>query len=251
MNRAITFLMSLLLACIVLGAKAEIIQVPSEYGDTPTGYWGHPNAKAVVISLPGGDGSRGIAAQNPPRPGWLGAGLYDDGLDSVLMDSNVSLGWSSISPRYTKEHLARIKSVIEFYQNKLHKPIFLMGHSNSTISVAEFLNQSPENQKMLAGAIISSGRNETDISPPLNLPILFMHHEEDPNGRWTAYSHSQSLYEEVKKFNLAPTEFATVHGGESGEASTAGHHMYQGSLEEATKYVYEFVLRQLNRSMVK
>jgi hypothetical protein len=236
---------------VSVAASAEIIQVPSEYGDTPTGYWGHPNAKAVLISLPGGAGSVDIVSRNPERPSWIGAGIFDDGIDVVLMDSAVGLGLSNLGARYTKEHQARIKSVVEFYQNKLHKPIFMMGHSNSSISIAEFINKSPEHQKMLAGIILSSGRNETELDPPLNLPVLFLHHEDDPNGRWTAYTHSQSLYEDVKKFNLSPTEFATVHGGENGDASTAGHHMYQGSLEEATKYVYEFILKTVNSSTKK
>ena len=227
---------------------AEIIQVPSEYGDTPTGYWASPNSKAVVMSLPGGAGSFNIAGRNPPAPTWLLSTLHQDsakggGVDIVFVDSPFPIG-PNISPRYTKEHLVRVESVVKFYKEKLHKPIYLMGHSNGTISLAEFLNRSPENQQLIAGAIFSGSRNETTLDGQLNLPILFLHHAEDPNGRWTSYDNAHSLYEKIKKVNKSSTEFESVHGGESGDPSEGGHHMYIGSFDEAAKYVENFISRQ-------
>jgi hypothetical protein len=227
-----------------LSAQAEIIQVPSSHGDTPTAYWSYPNSKAVLMFLPGGAGNFNIASKNPQKPFWLNSLVFEKGIDVVFVDSNVSLGWhgGNIAPRYTTEHLERVKSVIQFYKNKLNKPIFLMGHSNSTISIAEYMNQSKENQSLISGAIFSAGRNETTLNSPINLPILFIHHENDPNIRWTSYEHTKKLYEEVKKINKSSTKLATVHGGEDSNAiSTEGYHMYQGSLEEASKYLIDFI----------
>jgi hypothetical protein len=227
-----------------LNAQAEIIQVPSSYGETPTAYWSNSNPKAVLIFLPGGAGNFNIASKNPQKPSWLNSFVFEKGIDVVFVDSNVSLGWhgGNIAPRYTNEHLERIKSVIQFYKKKLNKPIFLMGHSNATISLAEYINQSKENQNLISGAIFSSGRNETTLNPPINLPILFIHHENDPNFIWTSYDHTKKLYEEVKIINKSSTKLATVHGGEgSNQISTEGHHMYQGSLQEASKYLIDFI----------
>jgi hypothetical protein len=233
-------------------SSAEIIQVPGPDGETTTAYWSSPNSKAVLIFLPGGDGSFNIASRNPAKPSWVLSKLYDasqtsPGLDLVFVDSPYSLGMrgGNIAPRYAKDHLSRILSVIQFYKDRTKKSIYLIGHSNGTISEAEFLNKSPDNQKLLAGVIFSASRNETSIDGPLNLPILFLHHEDDANGRWTSYSNAEGLYKKVKALNVGPTGFSTVHGGESGgDPSTSGHHMYEGSFEEAANYIWAFIFKQ-------
>lgn len=231
---------------------AEIIQVPGPEGETPTAYWSSPNSKAILIFMPGGDGSFNLAAKNPVKPSWILSKLYDasqknPGLDLVFVDSTYSLGMrgGNIAPRYSKDHLSRVLSVIQFYKEKTKKPLYLIGHSNGAISEAEFLNQSPENQKILAGIIFSGSRNETSLDGPLNLPILFLHHEDDANGRWTSYSNAESLYKKVKSLNQSATQFSTVHGGDAGgDPSTSGHHMYEGSFDEAANYIWNFIFKQ-------
>ncbi len=230
---------------------AEIISVPGSDSETTTAYWSSPNSKAVLIFIPGGDGSFNIASKNPARPSWVLSTLYDasqkgPGLDLVFVDSPHSLGMrgGNIAPRYSKDHLSRMLSVIQFYKEKTKKPLYLIGHSNGAISEAEFLNQSPDNQKLLAGIIFSGSRNETSIDGPLNIPILFLHHEDDANGRWTSYSNAESLYKKVKALNQGSTQFLAVHGGEAGgDPSTSGHHMYQGSLDEAANYIWNFIFK--------
>ncbi len=249
MKRIVSSLVFLLFSS---ASSAEIIQVPGPYGETTTAYWSSPNSTAVLIFMPGGDGSFNIASRNPAKPSWVlsklhDASLTDTGLDFVFVDSPYSLGWQggNISPRYTKDHLSRMLSVIQFYKERIKKPIYLIGHSNGTISEAEFLNKSPDNQKLLAGVIFSASRNETSIDGPLNLPILFLHHEDDANGRWTSYSNAQGLYKKVKVLNMGSTEFSTVHGGEAGSnPSTSGHHMYEGSFDEAANYIWNFIFKR-------
>jgi hypothetical protein len=233
-------------------SSAEIIQVPGPYGDTTTAYWGNLNSKAVLLFFPGGDGSFDIASRNPPKPPWVLSKLYDasqkvSGLDLVFVDSPHSLGMrgGNIGPRYTKEHLSRSLSVIQFYKEKTKKPIYLIGHSNGAISLSELLNQSKNKQQLLAGVIFSGSRNETSIDGSPNIPVLFLHHEDDANGRWTSYSNAESLYKKVKAINSGPTKFSTVHGGVAGgDPSTSGHHMYEGSFDEAANYIWEFIFSQ-------
>ena len=231
---------------------AEIIQVPGSDPETTTAYWSSLNSKAVLIFMPGGDGSFNIAAKNPAKPSWVLSKLYDasqksSGLDFVFVDSPYSLGMrgGNIAPRYSKDHLSRILNVIQFYKEKTNKPLYLIGHSNGAISEAEFLNQSPNNQKLLAGIIFSGSRNETSVDGPLNIPVLVLHHEDDANGRWTSYSNAENLYKKIKTFNGGPTQFSAVHGGESGgDPSTSGHHMYEGSFDEAANYIWNFIFKQ-------
>ena len=245
-------IISLIFLAFSSTSSAEIIQVPGSYGDTPTAYWPSPNSKAILIFFPGGDGSFDIASKNPPKPLWVLSKLYDvsqrnPGLDLVLVDSPYSLGMrgGNIAPRYTKDHLSRALSVVQFYKDKTKKPIYLIGHSNGAISLAEFLNQSKDNQQLLAGAIFSGSRNETSIDGPLNIPILIMHHEDDANGRWTSYSNAESLYKKTKAINTSLTKFSTVHGGtNSGDPSSSGHHMYEGSFDEAANYIWGFIYSQ-------
>lgn len=245
-------LISLVFLLFSNASSAEIIQVPGSDDDTTTAYWSSPNSKAVLIFMPGGGGSFNIASRNPTKPSWVLSKLFDasqisPGLDLVFVDSPYSLGMQggNISPRYTKDHLSRMLSVIQFYKDKTKKPIYLIGHSNGTISEAEFLNKSPDNQKLLAGVIFSGSRNETSIDGQLNLPILFLHHEDDANGRWTSYSNAEGIYKKVKALNTGPTGFSTVHGGEAGgDPSTSGHHMYEGSFEEAANYIWTFIFKQ-------
>ncbi len=233
-------------------SMAEIIQVPGPDGETTTAYWANPNSKAVLIFMPGGDGAFNMSSKNPAKPPWVLSKLYDasqkgPGLDLVFIDSPYSLGMrgGNIAPRYSKDHLSRMLSVIQFYKEKTKKPLYLIGHSNGTISEAEFLNQSPDNQKLLAGIIFSGSRNETSIDGPLNIPILFLHHENDANGRWTSYSNAESLYKKVKALNGAPTDFLTIHGGDAGgDPSTSGYHMYEGSFDEAANDIWNFIFKQ-------
>jgi predicted peptidase len=247
-----TFICALFTLLVSGLSIADIIQIPSPYGNTAIAYWPSSDSKATLIFLPGGDGSFNIATKNLEKPPWVLSKLYDasqisPGFDIVFLDSPYSLGWQggNVAPRYSKDHLSRILSVIQFYKNKLSKPIYLIGHSNGAISLSAFLNQSPENQKLLAGVIFSGSRNETFLDDPLNVPILFLHHEDDANGRWTSYSQAEKLYKKVKVINYSITEFSTVHGGESGgDPSTSGHHMYQGSFDEAANYIWNFSFKQ-------
>lgn len=243
---------SLLFLLFTSTSSAEIIQVPGPNGETPTAYWANPNSKAVLIFFPGGDGSFDIASKNPAKLSWVLSKLYDTsqkspGLDFVFVDSPYSLGMrgGNIAPRYSKDHLSRALSVIQFYKDKVKKPIYLIGHSNGAISLSEFLNQSKDNQQLLAGIIFSGSRNETSIDGPLNIPILFLHHEDDANGRWTSYSNAESLYKKVKAINSGPTKLSTVHGGVAGsDPSSSGHHMYEGSFDEAANYIWNFIYSQ-------
>ncbi len=232
-------------------SRAEVILVPFNDDTVPTAYWPKPNSVATLIFLPGGDGSFGMALKTNPQPTWLLKTLSqtdtEKSIDLVFMDSRTSLGWKNgdVGPRFTSGHIERIKVVVNFYRQKKSQPIFLLGHSNGAISVAEFLNQTTEHQNSLGGVIFSGSRNETHVKSPLNIPVMVLHHKDDPNS-WTRPANAQALFTALKAKNSASTEMALVQGGfDEGNPSTSGRHMYAGSVDQAGHLVSDFILSHL------
>lgn len=222
---------------------AEHIAVTTKHEEIQTAYWQQPNSNSVLIWLPGGDGSFGFAVKNPPKPNWFLRNLtaLENAPDVVFMDSRYGLGMKEFYARQSTRHIDNIVDVVKFYKEKTGKNIYLIGHSNSSISVAEFLNATPENQSLITGAIFSASRNETEVKAHLNVAVLVMIHENDTNY-WTTPSSSINLYEKLKKNNESPVEFAHVHGGyDEGNPATSGRHMYAGSYDEAANIVYKFI----------
>lgn len=221
--------------------------------DTQTFYKSNANSKAVIIFLPGGPGSFGLT---PDYAGPRSFGMFGEiangsnggpKMDYVFMDSPYVLSpmnSKNLSIRATKDHMDRIRSTVEFYKNKTNKPIWLLGHSNGTYSLAQFINQTPDYDKLIAGAIFSSGRNEREITiDPINLPILVLHHENDSCAS-TQFSPAQSFYENVKAKNRSRTAFVTMTGGtNTGDPCSApgSHHMYGGSHTQFTNAIEQFI----------
>jgi hypothetical protein len=239
----LTFILLILFSNI---SFAEYIIVNAKHEEIQTAYWQQANSKSVVIWLPGGDGSFGFAVKNPPKPNWLFNHLseLENAPDIVFVDSSYGLGWKGgdLSPRRTARHIDNVAEIVKYYKEKTQKNVYLFGHSNGSVSVAEFLNASPTNQFLIAGAIFSASRNETEIDAHLNLPVLVMTHEKDPNS-WTTPSSSLKLFEKIKNNDDANVEFAYVHGGyDEGNPATSGRHMYAGSLKEAADIVNKFVM---------
>jgi pimeloyl-ACP methyl ester carboxylesterase len=239
---------------------SEIISIPNinqglfhPKEDTETIYFENANSKAVLVFLPGGEGSFGTSPGSPPLERFffltsIAKGLNQGvKLDFVFMDSPYVLSpmntKSNLGIRESKDHLDRIKSTVLFYAKKTNKPIWLIGHSNGAYSLSSFLNQAPENQKLIKGAIFSSGRIERILKGSFNLPILILHHEAD-SCPYTTYESAKNFYEEVKGRNRGKTEFVTIIGGTNdGEACFAGgsHHMFGGSYRQFNEATLKFI----------
>ena len=253
-------LLSVLIFLASVNAKAEINLIPFQYGSEnkttiPTVHWSKADSKAVVIFLPGGSGSFGVTKRVDAKPNWLLADLYKLSgvapLDLVFMDSHSSLqadfgdSYFRWAARRDPRHIELIKASILYYLVKTNKPVFLLGHSNGSLSIAEFLKTSPEHQKLLAGVIFSGSRNETELKTPLALPVLVIHHRSDSN-RWTTPRSAESLFASVKRNNASMTELAWVEGGRDvagGDPTHPGRHMYHEATEEAAEIIQNFIAR--------
>jgi alpha-beta hydrolase superfamily lysophospholipase len=170
-------------------------------------------------------------------------------IDIVFMDSQFSLQ-GDVGDSYTRwaarrelAHIERIKTVINFYKVMTSKPIFLIGHSNGSLSIAEFLNQSSDHQQLISGVILSGSRNETELKQKISLPVLILHHKSDPN-RWTTPSAAENLFLQVQQRSSSITELHWVVGGKDvtwGDPTYTGRHMYNEALGEAAKNIQQFL----------
>lgn len=256
MKKIIILFLGLSLSHLTFG---EIISIPNPNEgffhpkeDTQTIYLQNAGSKAVLIFLPGGTGSFGTETGKPEADKFFALTSISKGanvgqkLDFVFMDSPYVLSpmaRDNLAIRSKKDHLDRIKSVVQFYSEKTKKPIWLIGHSNGAYSLSSFLNYSPANQTLIAGAIFSSGRNEKSLDGEFNLPILILHHENDPCP-FTAYSSTTSFYADVKKQNKGKTELATITGGNTSGDPCLGmgsQHMYAGSYNQVEREIIKFI----------
>ena len=237
---------------------AEVIAVPMG-GDgsslTQTMFWESLNAKATLLLIPGGDGKVNLKpTQTDMKNNFYqalkaltqGANGFE-GVNVVIFDSPQSLDPAPRAypvSRATKDHLARIASVVRFYKQKTGTPIWLMGHSNGGISVTEFSRfDDPEGgPALLSGLVLSEARNGSRFNEKIpSIPVLFLHHEKDGCSDATASS-SLRNFEELKQANKAPTEFKYITGGETqGNPCASGHHMYYGSEMQMDDALRDFI----------
>jgi hypothetical protein len=169
-------------------------------------------------------------------------------MDVVLLDSPAEL---SPKQRYPKarggsDQLLRIESVLRFYKAKTGLPVWLMGHSNGGISLTEFVKHAQKEDKMglIAGLISSGARTETEFKPPMNLPFLVLHHQQDDCANTLAKAAAEN-FTQVNAFNKGPTALAWLLSGEAEprDPCRSGFHMYNGASEEAAKVIDGFILK--------
>jgi alpha-beta hydrolase superfamily lysophospholipase len=159
----------------------------------------------------------------------------------VIFDSPLFL--QGISARSNNDHLGRIESVVKYYKNKFNLPVWLFGHSDGSISVSEYLNGSNESNKLLAGGILSAGRDETRVTKDWKTPALVLHHEKDACDV-TTFGGAQRYFTRIKEKNTSATEFATVVGGiSSGAPCSTGYHMYEGAFGETLGLIEDFMAK--------
>jgi pimeloyl-ACP methyl ester carboxylesterase len=244
-------------------ARSEVIPVePIEKGffissaPSLTFHWPGSNPRALLVFVPGGEGVIGLRpGQTDNRSPFLqmlrrlsDPTLTSGRFDVVLMDSPAPLSPRQPFPvaRTSSEHLMRIESVVRFYQARTGLPVWLMGHSNGGISIAEFARylQKKGTPELVAGFISSSSRSEAEFEPPFAAPMLVIHHRND-GCRFTLYASAEGRHARVKSFDPAPVEFFTVTEGaaQGADPCSSGFHMYAGAAEQVSAAIDDFLMR--------
>jgi hypothetical protein len=252
-------LLVLALLSVFALARAEVIQVDlKEDGKidskpTMTMYWAGQQARAVLVLIPGGDGNIGIKPETPDlkHPFYqalkrLSAPALTSGAtDVVIFDNPYPLSPNQRYPsaRGTSDHIKRMESVLAFYKEKTHLPVWVMGHSNGGISLMELIRdlQKTDRTKLIDGMVVSSARNESSFSAPLNFPILFIDHKN--NGCAVDDQTVYRTYESVKKITSSAVGQVLITSGESQSANPcySGFHMYFKAEDELSKALDDFI----------
>lgn len=234
---------------------AVAIAVPFGPADNPalptfTLLYENPQARATMIVVLGGEGrvgfnekTKGTKTQTALMTTLLSDAAFSrNPINVAIFDSPAPL--TPVHLRYGAEHLERIRSVISFYKAKFNHPIVLLGHSNGSTSVSEYVNKYAQSADVM-GLIVSASKADLTLKPPLSIPTLFLHHLDD-QCRLTPFFSANRNFERVKTINARYTEMAVVKGGDaSGDPCRDGKHMYLGAYEEAARFVDEFVASQV------
>ncbi len=252
----------LTVACLIcLGnAHAEVIPIASTstglFGSsapTLTYYWHGKDPKAVLLFIPGGAGRMGIKPDTiEPKSEYLQtfkrlsdpeatSGRYD----VVIVDSPYFLSPNSTYPgqRGTSDHIQRIEAAAVYYKQKTGLPVWVMGHSNSGISLTAFIKYLQREGKMdlISGMVALDIRSESRFGPPIDFPVLFIHHEKD-ECQYTLGSEATKTYDKLKEFDKAPTAFVWVTSGEAqADPCSGGFHMYHNAGPEVAKAIDDFL----------
>jgi hypothetical protein len=253
------WIMFLILGCA--WARAEVISIaPEQTGfflsaePINTLYWQGSNSKALLLFIPGGNGTLGLKPGTTDKPysfyqtlkSLTNPQMSMGQFDVVLLDSPAFL--LPLSLRASKDHMVRIETAIHFYRDKTHLPIWIMGHSNGGISISEFIKylQAKDQMSLISGVIASGIRNESFFHPPLSTPLLFLHHQND-GCKNTQPFESFEKYKQVKTFASQAVEYVQITSGEAEnrDPCSSGFHMYFNAGPEVSKAIDAFALKIL------
>ena len=237
-------LLTLLLA---FNAQAEVITLPNAStgffatkAETVTIYAPAKDSRAVVVFLPGGHGSFNLTQEQ--QWVWMMLAPLKGRVDLVFMDSPYPLWNGGQGPRYTGDHIGRIRSVVEHYKAKTGKPVYLFGHSNGSVSISAFLEDSEYNQSIVDG-VIFSGTAISSVRKYKSMPSMIIHHAQD-SCRGTPFSYAEKLHNDIKSMNKSTTVMVPITGGNDyGDSCTgmSSSHMYNGAYNKVADAIESFV----------
>lgn len=260
MRRALLRVAGLVLAWAAATAQAQparVVDLPTRLGVTQRLLvLDVPEPRATVILFAGGHGGLQIADDGSIT--W-GQGNFlvrsrqrfvEQGLRVVLIDAPSDRQRPPFLAGYrqTPEHVADVKAVIAWSREQLRRPVWLIGTSRGTQSVAHVATQlsgtdGPDGL-VLTSTILSDDRGRPVPDMPigqLRLPVLVVHHEQD-GCRLCAYAGVPRLMERLagtpRKSLIAMS--GGVDRGDPCEA--AGHHGFAGLEAEVVARTARWIL---------
>jgi hypothetical protein len=210
--------------------------------------------KAIVLLFPGGSGKINLYK---PKNKWITTNFLIRSrayfLDNDFIVASIDAPSDKKSKdglyynfRDSKEHLCDIKKVINYLKDKYNKPIWLIGTSRGTESVAFIAS---EESDFINGIVLSSSiskRNKKGKSlqelflNEIEVPTLIISHKDDgckitpPKGSIQIYD---MLNDKIKK------EYKVFEGGktEGAPCKAKSHHGYNGIEKEVLDYISNWI----------
>ncbi len=222
-------------------------------------------AKATLVSIPGGEGHVGIKPEWTADRRYFSSNHFNVMLRSlsdpkatsgqfnvVIFDSPANLpivkSWSAA--RASTDHLSRVEDVVRYYKEKFGKPVWVMGHSQGSVSITELYKrlQDKKSEDLVAGLISSGGMNTISFNyETTKLPVLVLHHEND-GCVVTTPSNAKRVHTKLSEAGNTATELVFIKTGTgSGSDSPchSGYHMYFGAGAEVAKVLDQFMSKHL------
>jgi hypothetical protein len=178
--------------------------------------------KGIFLFFPGGDGSLVNIEDGQPKRLFIRE-LREQGFTTAIVDVPSDQPYGMLGGdrfRTSKKHLEDAKKVIDFVSQKWPKPIFLIGHSAGTTSVAYLATVLKDHRIggiVLTGALGELGPKAVSLATlPLHnitYPALFVHHKED-----TCASFEAAHRQHPRLINSPRVSFIEVSGGDQSRA---------------------------------
>ena len=235
---------------------SEIIDIPTRHGVTERLLVLMPSSepKAVVVLFAGGHG--GLQLSDTGNFGW-GEGNFlmrtrerfvDAGMMVVIPDAPSDRQREPYLNgfRQTKAHGEDIEHMVEWIKTKSNAPIWLVGTSRGTQSVAYVVvHHAPK----IDGIVLTSSilyDLKSDAVPEMKLekvtvPVLVVHHADD-GCTHCPYALSDTL---MSKLTATPKkELMRIEGGQSkGDPCNAwGYHGFNGVEDDVVKKITRWIL---------
>lgn len=195
-----------------LAPDEELVTLSTRPGVTVRVLWKTPSSPPAgsFLFFPG---SEGYFVNTEGRPRWGYTRTFHElGFVAAIVDvpSDQPYGtWAGDRFRTSREHLEDVKKIIGFINRRWPKPVFLIGHSAGTTSVAHIAAASKDHR--IAGIVLTGAPSLLAKLPvhDITYPALFVHHKEDTCASFDA------AYQQYRRLINSPrVGFIEVRGGD-------------------------------------
>lgn len=204
-------------------SAGEIVRVPSRDGVTVGVFWeAAPKPTGTVLLFPGGQGNVGRVVNGQPTSGNFLVRTHAEflraGYNVAIMGKPSNHEDLQFADRVSDWHLQDTIAVIEFLKAKSAAPIWLVGTSRGSISVAHAAINFRDDR--LAGIVLTAsvvayrfpGALPRQKLEDITLPTLVVHHEKDE----CAACRPHEVRPLLKRLTAAPRkELLMIGGGHS------------------------------------
>ncbi|WP_415033173.1 alpha/beta hydrolase [Azonexus sp.] len=237
---------------IATSAGAQTMEIPTRPGVVQKLLVSNtPGAKASLILFPGGHGGLQLYANGSMKWGdnnflvRTRQNFVDQGFNVIILDAPSDRQSPPFLQgfRQRPEHVADIKAVIAWVRETSKLPVWLVGTSRGTQSVAYIATEltGPEGPDgiVLTASILADDKSRSVLAMPLgkiHIPALIVHHEQD-GCEHCPFALAPQVMDGLR--NAPRKELLAVTGGSSsGDAcKPAAYHGFNGIEQDVVQKI--------------